>query len=130
MKPPGPPDNTLAPEGVSVEHRSVEHAENHYCLRLFVTGSTPGSFRAIQNIRAFCEERLRGCYDLEIIDVYQHREVAGPDQVIVTPTLLKDLPLPARRMVGDLSNIERLLAALNLTPNDLSIRPPEDKNGF
>ena len=66
----------------------------HYRLRLFVTGTTPRSARAIQNIRALCEEKLHGRYDLEVIDIYQHPEHGKPEQIVVTPTLVKKLPLP------------------------------------
>ena len=75
------------------------------CLRLFVTGSTPRSTRAIQNIRALCEEKLHGRYDLEVIDIYQHPEQVKPEQIVVTPTLVKKLPLPFRKIIGDLSDI-------------------------
>src|SRR5690242_7317854 len=84
-----------------------------YLLRLYVTGTTPRSTRAIQNIRAICEEKLQGRYDLEVIDIYQHPEQAKPEQVVVTPTLVKKLPLPMRRLIGDLSDIESVLVGLN-----------------
>ena len=89
-----------------------------YLLRLYVTGSTPHSARAIQNIRAICEERLHGRYDLEVIDIYQHPELASPAQVVVTPTLVKKLPLPVRRLIGDLSNTERVLVGLDILPRE------------
>jgi circadian clock protein KaiB len=85
-----------------------------YLLRLFVTGSTPRSVRAIQNIRAICEEKLQGRYELEVIDVYQHPEQLTPEQIVVTPTLVKKLPLPFRRLIGDLSDRDRLLAGLDI----------------
>jgi circadian clock protein KaiB len=95
----------------------------HYRLRLFVSGSTPRSARAIQNIRALCEERLRGRYDLEVIDIYQHPEAVQPEQIIVTPTLVKKLPLPVRKIIGDLSDKERVLVGLDIIPVD----EPEEK---
>ena len=85
-----------------------------YVLSLFVTGSTPKSLRAIQNIRAFCEERLRGCYELKVIDIYQHPEQIKREQIVVTPTLVKKLPLPLRILIGDLSNKDRLLLGLGI----------------
>ena len=88
----------------------------HYKLRLFVTGSTPRSTRAIANMRKICEENLNGRYDLEVIDVYEHPEATRELQVIATPTLVKVLPEPLRRIIGDLSDKERVLAGLNLTP--------------
>jgi circadian clock protein KaiB len=85
-----------------------------YRLRLFVTGTTPRSARAIQNIRTLCEQRLHGRYDLEVVDIYQHPERAKPDQIVVAPTLLKSLPAPVRRLIGDLSDESRVLAGLDL----------------
>jgi circadian clock protein KaiB len=87
-----------------------------YVLLLFVTGSTPKSLRAIRNIRALCEERLQGRYELKVIDIYQHPEQVTPEQVVVTPTLIKKLPLPLRKLIGDLSNKDRLLTGLNIVP--------------
>jgi len=89
---------------------------DRYLLRLFVTGTTPRSSRAIKNIRAICEEKLKGRYDLEVIDIYQHPEQAKPEQIVVTPTLVRSLPLPVRRLIGDLSNEERVLVGLDLRP--------------
>ena len=90
--------------------------EEHYLLRLYVTGTTPRSARAIQNVRAICEEKLHGRYELEVIDIYQHPEQAKPEQVVVTPTLVKKLPLPVRRLIGDLSNADRVLIGLDIVP--------------
>jgi circadian clock protein KaiB len=101
----------------------MKRAGKRYLLRLFVTGSTPRSGRAIQNIRAICEEKLQGRYDLEVIDVYQHPESLGQEQILVTPTLLKKLPLPPRRIFGDLSDKERVLAALDIDPGGASPWP-------
>ena len=92
------------------------HPAEHYRLRLFVTGSTPRSTRAIENMRRICEENLRGRYDLEVIDVYQNPESTRDLQVIATPTLVKILPEPLRRIIGDLSNEDRVLAGLNIAP--------------
>jgi circadian clock protein KaiB len=86
----------------------------HYRLRLFVTGTTARSARAIQNIRAICEANLQGRYDLEVVDIYQHPELIQPEQIVVTPTLIKELPLPLRKMIGDLSNKEQVLIGLDL----------------
>ena len=89
---------------------------DHYKLRLFVTGSTPRSNRAIENMRKICQESLDGRYDLEIIDVYEHPEATRELQIVATPTLVKMLPEPLRRIIGDLSDRERVLAGLNLLP--------------
>jgi circadian clock protein KaiB len=101
----------------------AQPAAEHYLLRLFVTGTTPRSARAIQNIRAICEEKLHGRYDLEVVDVYQHPEQARPDQIVVTPTLVRKLPLPVRKLIGDLSDEERVLVGLDIVPRAPGVKP-------
>lgn len=88
--------------------------EEHYLLRLYVTGMTPRSTEAFASIRALCEARLLGRYELEVIDIYQHPQLAIDEQIIAVPTLVKMLPAPLRRLVGDLSNVERVLLGLDL----------------
>lgn len=85
-----------------------------YILRLYVTGSTPQSLRAIKNIRTICEENLKGRYNLEVINLYEHPEIAKTEQIIASPTLVKKLPLPLRRIIGDLSNLEKVLVGMGL----------------
>jgi circadian clock protein KaiB len=87
-----------------------------YVLRLFVTGTTSRSSRAIANLRRICEERLQGEYDLEVVDIYQHPAAAKEYQILAAPTLVKMLPLPLRRIIGDLADEERVLAGLDLSP--------------
>jgi circadian clock protein KaiB len=101
----------------------------HYRLRLFVSGTSPRSTRAIQNIRALCEERLQGRYDLEVIDIYQHPEHARPEQIVVTPTLVRKLPLPLRKIIGDLSDKERVLVGLDIVAGDGLAKGPKDGYG-
>jgi len=86
----------------------------HYVLHLFVTGSTPRSIRAISNIRKICENHLEGRYDLEVVDISLHPMLAGGAQIIAAPTLIKTLPLPLRRFIGDMSQTDRLLVGLDL----------------
>jgi circadian clock protein KaiB len=86
-----------------------------YVLRLYITGITPKSTRAIQNVRKICEENLKGRYVLEVIDIYQQPALAKDEQIIAAPTLIKKLPLPLRRLIGDMSDKERILAGLNLS---------------
>ena len=95
------------------EH-SVTAGHNHFVLRLYVTGATVRSTRAIANLRQICEQHLADRYDLEVIDLYQRPELAAGEQLIAAPTLIKRLPLPLRRLVGDLSNQERVMAGLDL----------------
>jgi len=85
-----------------------------YVLRLYITGMTPRAGRAIQNVRTICDEHLQGRYDLEVIDVYQQPALAKGEQIIAAPTLIKEHPLPSRRIIGDMSNRDRLLAGLDL----------------
>jgi circadian clock protein KaiB len=85
-----------------------------YVLRLYVTGMTPRSTRAISAVRAICEEFLAGRFDLEIIDVYQQPALIRDEQIFATPTLVKKGPEPERRMIGDMSNRSRLMAGLGL----------------
>jgi circadian clock protein KaiB len=87
-----------------------------YKLLLFITGSTPRSATALENMHRICEEKLHGLYDLEVIDVYQNPEATKTMQIVATPTLVKVLPEPLRRIIGDLSNEERVLAGLNIMP--------------
>jgi circadian clock protein KaiB len=91
-------------------------ADPRYVLRLYVTGSTPRSARAIENMRRICEEYLTGRYDLEVIDIYQRPEAAREFQLIAAPTLVKLLPEPLRRIVGDLSDHDKVLHGLDLLP--------------
>jgi circadian clock protein KaiB len=87
-----------------------------YVLRLYVTGMTPRSTKAVENIKKICEEHLKGRYDLEIIDIYQQPTLAEGEQIIAAPTLIKKLPLPLRRFIGDMSMTENILLGLDLRP--------------
>lgn len=88
--------------------------EDDYILRLFVTGASPNSVRAITNIKLICENHLAGRYSLEIIDVYQQGLVAETEQVVALPLLVKTSPLPVRRLIGDMSNTDKVLRGLGL----------------
>jgi circadian clock protein KaiB len=121
VKRPRPDDSTKAFE----DGQAARPDAPYYSLRLFVTGNTPKSAHAIQNIRALCEEKLQGRYDLEVIDIYQHPEQIKPEQIVVTPTLVKKLPLPIRKIVGDLSDKRRVLVGLDLVRLGLPATPPK-----
>ena len=101
-------------------HRNTFHKADpirpaeHYVLRLYVTGMTPRSARAVGNLRAICAEYLHGGYDLEVVDIYQQPVLAKGEQIIAAPTLIKKLPLPMRRIIGDMSDRERVLLGLDL----------------
>jgi circadian clock protein KaiB len=87
-----------------------------YILKLFVSGSTPRSERAIANLRRLCEQEFRDCYELQVIDVLEHPEQAEAERVLATPTLIKQLPPPLRRVIGDLSNRDKVFLGLDLAP--------------
>ena len=87
-----------------------------YVLRLYVTGTTGKSVRAIQNVRRICDEHLRGLYDLEVVDIYKNLPLARGDQIIAAPTLIKRLPVPLRRLIGDMSDEQRVLVGLDIRP--------------
>lgn len=83
-------------------------------LTLYVTGQTPNSQRAIANMRRICEDELGGQYELVIVDVLERPQLAEDDRILATPTLIKELPLPLRRIIGDLSDTEKVLLGLDL----------------
>jgi circadian clock protein KaiB len=103
------PDDTAA-------RRAASPQEGKYILRLYVAGSTPQSSRAIINLKAICETHLKNRYELTVVDLYEQQERAREDQIVVAPTLVRQRPLPVRRVIGDLSQTDRVLAALNLRP--------------
>ncbi len=85
-----------------------------YVLRLYITGVTPNSARAVVNLRGFCEQHLSGRYDLDIVDISQHPALAADEQIIAAPTLIKLLPLPLRRFIGDMSQTATILRGFDL----------------
>jgi circadian clock protein KaiB len=102
---------------MSHDQSAESGSQPRYVLCLYVTGKTPNSLRAIANLKKICEERLHGRYDLQVIDIYQQPELTEGDQVIAVPTLVKKLPRPLRKLIGDLSDRERVLLGLDLQPD-------------
>jgi len=100
----------------------LKHAQaiNHYQLRLYITGTTERSSQAIANIRSLCEEFLKGRYDLEVIDIYQQPIEAGKQQIIAAPTLVKELPVPPKRLIGNLADRDKVLVGLNLKAENVA----------
>ena len=92
--------------------------DRQYVLRLYVAGINPRSAAAIKSITEICEEHLKGRYDLEIVDIYQQSTLAKGEQIIAAPTLIKELPLPLRRLIGDMANEKKLLVGLDLREKD------------
>ena len=95
---------------------SAPPKKSQYLLRLYVTGTTGKSVRAIQNVRRILEEHLPGVYDLEVVDIYKNLPLARGDQIIAAPTLIKRLPEPLRRLIGDMSDEQKVLVGLDLRP--------------
>ena len=89
-----------------------------YVLRLYVTGMTPKSTQAIANVEKLCKEHLAGRYELKVIDIYQQPKLVQGEQIIATPTLIKKLPLPLRKLIGDMSDTERFLVGIDLKPKN------------
>jgi circadian clock protein KaiB len=96
------------------EKEAARRDRAKYVLRLYVTGMTPKSTRAIANVRKLCEKYLEGYYELKVIDIYQQPQLAKGEQIIATPTLIKKLPLPLRKLIGDMSDTERFLVGIDL----------------
>ena len=91
--------------------------EERWDLRLYVAGQTPKSLAAFANLKRLCEEYLAGRYQIEVVDLLEHPQLAEGDQILAIPTLVRRLPQPIRRIIGDLSNTERTLVGLNLRPH-------------
>jgi circadian clock protein KaiB len=91
-------------------------SEDPWVLRLYVAGQTPKSQVAFANLKRFCEERLKGRYTIEVIDLMETPRLARDDQILAIPTLVRRLPKPMRKIIGDLSNTERVLVGLDLRP--------------
>jgi circadian clock protein KaiB len=94
--------------------KPVSGRRKMYSLRLYITGQTPRSAASIRNLREVCDEFLEGRFELQVIDLYERPELAKDAQVVAAPTLIKRLPLPLRRLVGDLSNKNEVLLGLDL----------------
>jgi len=99
---------------VDFESRLRDRRADKYILRLYIAGTTPRSTRAVANIREICERNLNGRYELEVIDIYQKPALAKDEQIIAAPTLVKQLPLPLRRFIGDLSDAQRILVGMEI----------------
>lgn len=117
-KPLPPHKTTSAFDAALVRERRNEK----YILRLYVAGPGTKSSRALDNVRKICEEHLTGRYELEVIDLYKNPVLAKGEQIVAVPTLIKALPEPLRKVIGDMSNVERVLIGLDLRPTRRSER--------
>ena len=93
----------------------ADEENRHYVLRLFIAGASVNSRRAVANLKDLCEAYLAGRYSLEIIDIHQQKEFAEPEQIIAVPLLIKSFPLPERRLIGDMSDTQKVLKGLGIS---------------
>jgi circadian clock protein KaiB len=90
--------------------------EDKWQLRLYIAGNTPKSTAALVNLKKYCEQHLQGRYELEVIDLLLHPQLAAGDQILAIPTLVRKVPVPVRKIIGDLSNEEKVIVGLDLRP--------------
>lgn len=92
----------------------AEMPDQKFILKLYVIGASARSSRAVENIRQFCEKYLKGRYELEVIDIHQHPELMQSEEIVAAPTLVKKLPLPLRKLIGDMSDKGKIFSGLNI----------------
>jgi circadian clock protein KaiB len=103
---------------------SQDHAEHRYLLTLYISGSSPRSTTALLNIQSLCDGELKGQVELQVVDIHNHPEVLSEERILAIPTLIKRLPPPLRRIIGDLNDKQRLLLSLDLQPVPAAGAPP------
>jgi circadian clock protein KaiB len=103
-------------QAISAATGQAPLAEGYYNLRLYVAGQTTKSITALANLKNICEEHLAGRYQIEVIDLLEHPQLAAGDQILAVPTLVRRLPEPLKRIIGNLSDMERVLVGLDLRP--------------
>lgn len=106
----------MAKESKTVKNKPAKTKEAKWELRLYVAGNTPKSMTALANLKKYCEQHLAGKYTIEVIDLLKHPQLAAGDQILAVPTLVRKVPVPIRKIIGDLSNEEKVLVGLNLKP--------------
>lgn len=105
-----------SPKKAEKKHSQNEPDNEKWELRLYVAGQTPKSIRAFANLKKFCEEHVAGKYSIEIIDLLKNPKLARGDQIVAIPTLVRKVPQPIRKIIGDLSNTERVIVGLDIRP--------------
>ena len=108
---------TIQDSTAEFEQALLSPEKKQYILRLYVAGISSQSVRAIAHVKKICEDNLKGRYELQVIDLYQQPQLAQGEQILAAPTLIRKLPLPLRRIIGDMSSAERLLVGLDLRKN-------------
>lgn len=109
--------STDVPFGTTETSNAALAKKDTYVLRLYVAGQTPKSIVAFNNLKRICEEHLEGRYSIEVIDLMEHPQLASGHQILAIPTLVREIPQPLKRIIGDLSNTERVLVGLDLRPS-------------
>ena len=109
------PKNENSETGIR-ENRTVTATKDKWTLRLYVAGQTPKALTAFTNLKKICEEQLNGEYSIEVIDLLKNPKLGNEDQILAIPTLVRKLPVPVRKIIGDLSDTERVLVGLDLLP--------------
>jgi len=109
---------TRPKSGTPTKGRSTKAKSDTFLLRLYVAGQTPKSMLAFSNLKNICEEHLAGRYEIEVVDLLKNPTLARGDQILAIPTLVRKLPEPVRKIIGDLSNTERVLIGLDLLPRE------------
>ncbi len=104
----------------SPRQRMVPAGNKQWVLRLYVAGQSPKAITAFANLKQICEEQLKGQYTIEVIDLLKNPQLSRDDQISAVPTLVRQLPPPVRKIIGDLSNKERVLVGLNILPHSIS----------
>jgi len=106
----------MAKGSKAVKKKAAKPKEKQWELKLYIAGNTPKSITALANLKKYCELHLAGQYSLEVIDLLIHPQLAAGDQILAVPTLVRKVPVPIRKIIGDLSNEEKVLVGLNLKP--------------
>ncbi|MGA3175153.1 MAG: circadian clock KaiB family protein [Syntrophorhabdales bacterium] len=107
--------------------KKLEAGGETWELRLYVAGQTPRAITAFENLKKLCEEHLCGRYHIEVIDLLKNPQLAQGDQIVAVPTLVRKLPPPLRKIIGDLSNTERVLVGLDMKPRKLTLEVTDEK---
>ena len=120
--------NNETSEKSAQNRMSGKSTGDEWILRLYVAGQTPKSINAFKNLKAICEDKLDGKYEIQVIDLLVNPQLAGDDQIFATPTLVRKLPVPVRKIIGDLSDTERVLVGLDLFPKSISNELKSNQN--
>jgi circadian clock protein KaiB len=105
----------------ALENRGPDRSDEYWSLRLYIAGQSPRSIQAFRNLKELCETHLAGRYEIEIVDLLENPRLARGDQIVAVPTLVRKLPEPVRKVIGDLSNTDRVLVGLDLCPQGQSL---------